>query len=81
MGSTPVVTVCGENPTEFTINVYPTTPIGIGEYAEFEVVFDPPGVCLRFATIIANNDFDENPYEFTVKGFKISLVSSRILCR
>lgn len=70
--NTPQVVLTGPHASDFTV-VQPSTPIAAGGSASFFVLFDPSGVGLRQATIqIANNDVNENPYDFFVQGIGTS---------
>ena len=47
----------------------PTSPVVAAGSTTFQVTFDPSANGLRTATItIANNDSDENPYNFSIQG-------------
>jgi hypothetical protein len=67
---TPKVVVSGENASDFTVTVQPSSPVGaLNDPATFTVTFDPSGGGTRTATIsIDNDDSDENPYDFAVQG-------------
>jgi hypothetical protein len=67
---TPRVTVSGAHASDFEVTAQPGTPIASGGgTTTFSVRFDPGAVGLRTATIsIANDDADENPYDFAVQG-------------
>ena len=46
----------------------PATVAGLGS-TTFTVTFNPSALGLRSATVsIANNDADENPYDFAIQG-------------
>jgi hypothetical protein len=66
----PLVEIGGANPGDFSVTVNPTTPIAAdGGTTTFTVRFDPSAVGLRSSTIsIANDDSDENPYNFAIQG-------------
>ena len=69
-------TVTGTNSSDFTVRelggflgIFNPT-ISPGEERVFEVVFDPTASGTRNATIqLNNNDADEDPYTFAVRGF------------
>lgn len=67
---TPRVLISGAHAGDFAVSVQPTSPVASGGgTTTFTVRFDPGAVGLRTATIsIANNDADENPYDFMVQG-------------
>jgi len=68
-GSTPLVTLSGPNASDFTVSVQPTTPINSGKFTTFQITFTPLGDGAKTATVsIANNDGDENPFTFAIKG-------------
>ena len=67
---TPKVDITGTHAADFTVTVQPTSPVASGGgTTTFTVHFAPSGGGLRTATIsIANNDSDENPYDFVIQG-------------
>jgi hypothetical protein len=72
---TPKVSISGANASDFSVTVNPTGPISGGGSTTFTIHFDPSAAGTRAATIsIANNDSDENPYNFSIQG--IGTVSS-----
>ena len=66
----PTIQVSGTHASDFTVTSDPSSSIAAsGGYSTFSVEFEPSGDGLREATIsIQNNDPDENPYTFAVKG-------------
>jgi HYDIN/CFA65/VesB-like, Ig-like domain len=57
------------NHAAFTITNQPTTPIASAGTTTFDVSFDPSVIGAVTAIVsIANNDANENPYTFTVRG-------------
>jgi hypothetical protein len=60
----------GTNMADFTISVNPSTlTILPNSSTSFQVTFDPSNSGLRTASLsISNNDFDENPYLFSIQG-------------
>ncbi len=76
---TPLVTVTGDI-VDFAIVVSPTTPIAVGESTSFQVRFAPTSLGLLSATLtIANDDVNENPYEFAIQGTGVHLASDLAL--
>ncbi|MCK9618845.1 MAG: choice-of-anchor D domain-containing protein, partial [Lentimicrobiaceae bacterium] len=68
-GSSPYITISGANASEFTVTSIPTTPISSGNSTTFQITFTPTGEGSRTAIVsIANNDGDENPFTFSIKG-------------
>ncbi len=66
---TPKVAVSGTHATDFTVTRQPVTPVAAGGSTTFEVTFTPGAIWLRTATLtIANDDSDENPYNFAIHG-------------
>ena len=67
---TPRVVITGANAADFTVTVQPTTPVnGTGGTTAFSIQFAPGANGLRTATVmIANDDADENPYDFAIQG-------------
>ncbi|OIO89861.1 MAG: hypothetical protein AUJ92_20345 [Armatimonadetes bacterium CG2_30_59_28] len=66
----PKVTITGDHAADFSVTEQPTSPVASeGGTTTFQVTFDPTATGTRTATInIANDDSDENPYEFAVQG-------------
>ncbi len=71
---TPKVQIGGTNASDFHLSIDPTTPIpGSGGSTTFQVVFTPSASGIRTATLsIANNDPDENPYDYAIQGTGIN---------
>jgi hypothetical protein len=69
-GSSPYVSVGGANASEFSVTTAPpSNTIAAGGSATFQVTFNPSGSGTRSATLsIANDDSDENPYNFSIQG-------------
>ncbi|WP_338814299.1 choice-of-anchor D domain-containing protein [Bernardetia sp. Wsw4-3y2] len=62
------ITIGGANAGNFTLGTLPTT-VAVGGSETFTVTFDPSAIGVRNATIsIDNNDTDENPYNFSIRG-------------
>ncbi|MDY6951382.1 MAG: choice-of-anchor D domain-containing protein [Thermodesulfobacteriota bacterium] len=74
LDGTPKVAVGGTHTGDFIVNPYPSSPVYPqgdvhGNTTTFKVTFDPSEEGLRSARLsIANNDDDENPYEFDIQG-------------
>jgi large repetitive protein len=65
----PVVSISGAAAGDFSVVTLPATPIAPGTSITFQVRFDPSGVGTQAANVtIANNDSDENPYNFAIQG-------------
>jgi hypothetical protein len=64
------ISISGVNNTDFTIGGFtPTVSVAGLASTTFTVSFDPLATGVRFAEIsIVNDDDDENPYNFTIKG-------------
>ena len=68
-GGSPYVSIIGAHAADFTITANPTTPIGAASSTTYTITFNPSAVGLRTASVsIANNDSDENPYNFNIQG-------------
>ncbi len=67
---TPRVTIGGAHGADFTLTVDAATTVASGGgTTTFTITFDPSAVGLRTATVsIANDDADENPYNFSIQG-------------
>jgi hypothetical protein len=70
LSGSPKVVVSGANAADFSVTADPTSPVaGTSGSTTFTVRFDPSAIGVRSATIsIANNDSDENPYNFNIQG-------------
>jgi hypothetical protein len=65
----PRVTLSGPDVADFTLTSDASTLISTGSQTTFQVTFNPSALGIRQATIsIANNDTDENPYNFSIQG-------------
>ncbi len=64
------VQISGTHADQFSVTVEPSTPITLPYGSTtFTVRFEPTSYGIKTATIsIANNDPDEDPYNFTIKG-------------
>ena len=66
---TPLVNISGAHASDFSVTVQPNTPVAINGTTLFQVTFTPSAEGLREATIsVANDDSNENPYNFTIAG-------------
>ncbi len=83
LSGNPRVAVSGPNAAEFVVTVQPNSPVPIsGGTTTFTVVFDPAAVGLRLATLtIANDDPDENPYDFAIQGTGVAGLESDVTPR
>ena len=66
----PKVNISGTHAGDFTVTSLPTSPVAAsGGTTTFEITFDPGAAGLREAEVsIANDDLDENPYNFAIQG-------------
>ncbi len=65
----PRVKVSGPNAADFRIYTQPATPVQPSRSTTFVIAFRPSVRGVRSASVsIANNDSDENPYNFAVTG-------------
>ena len=63
------VTISGTNAADFSIVAQPSSSIAAGSSATFDINFTPGALGTRTASVsIANNDSDENPYNFAIQG-------------
>ncbi|MEK7676755.1 MAG: choice-of-anchor D domain-containing protein, partial [Verrucomicrobiota bacterium] len=66
---TPKVQISGANAADFSVTAQPSSPVAASGTTTFTVTFDPSASGTRTATIsIANDDGDENPYNFAIQG-------------
>ncbi len=67
--ASPYVVISGAHAGDFTLTAIPATPIAASGSTTFTITFNPSALGLRTATIsIANDDADENPYNFDIQG-------------
>ena len=74
-GGMPLVVISGTAAADFTVTAGPTTPVASGGgTTTFTVTFDPSATGVRTATVsIANDDADEDPYDFAIAGTGVML--------
>ncbi len=79
-GASPYVTISGANAADFSVSIVPVSPVAAtGGLTTFEITFTPSAGGLRTATLsIANNDADENPYNFSIQGTGTTCTSAVI---
>jgi hypothetical protein len=80
-GSGPTyVAITGTHAGQYSITANPTTPIAAGDSTTFDVRFTPTGATgARNAILtIANNDADENPYNFNLTGTATVVVTPTV---
>jgi hypothetical protein len=76
----PIVSITGNNASDFTVLAQPATPVAPAGNTTFIVRFTPSALGLRSVTItIANNDSDENPYDFAIQGTGIGFPEITVL--
>ena len=68
--SSPYVIIAGTHTADFSVTSIPSSTVsGSGGTTTFEITFDPSATGVRSATLsIANDDSDENPYNFSIQG-------------
>ena len=69
----PKIAVSGLNASDFTVNeTLTTSTVVAGDSTIFTITFTPGAAGVRSANIsIANNDANENPYNFTITGIGV----------
>jgi hypothetical protein len=73
---TNAVTISGTHAADFSVTTQPATSVAGSSSETFVVQFDPSAMGTRTATIsIANDDSDENPYNFNIQGTGIAAVT------
>ncbi len=69
LSGSPIVSIGGTNPGDFTVLAQPTTPIASGANQSFTIRYDPSAAGTRTALVsISNDDPNQNPYTFTIQG-------------
>jgi hypothetical protein len=68
-GSSPYVAISGPNAADFSVTAIPSSSIVSGGSTTFNITFNPSALGLKTATLtIANDDLDEDPYNFNIQG-------------
>jgi hypothetical protein len=68
------ITFSGANPTDFTVIGLPSATVAAGSSTTFLVRFFPSSSGIKTATLsFANNDNNENPYNFSIRGTGLDL--------
>ncbi|PIF60487.1 LamG-like jellyroll fold domain-containing protein [Flavobacterium sp. 11] len=63
------ITISGVNASDFTVTTSPSPSIAPSSSSTFSVSFNPSTLGVKNAAIsIANNDSNENPYDFSIQG-------------
>lgn len=69
LSGVPIVSISGANAADFSITAQPVNLVSVNGLTTFTVRFDPSAEGLRTAIVsFANNDSDENPYNFSIAG-------------
>lgn len=68
----PTVSLSGPGAADFTVTTQPSASIAAGGSSSFVISYDPSVAGSSSAIVeIANDDADENPYEFYILGFGV----------
>lgn len=69
LSGTPKVAVSGTHSSDFTVTTQPSSPVAASGTTTFVVKFTPSAAGVRSAELsIANDDSNENPYNFSIQG-------------
>jgi hypothetical protein len=80
LSGSPLVEITGADAADFTVTVNPSTPVTASGSTSFTVHFDPSAAGARSATVsIANNDADENPYNFDITGTGVDAAPPKVI--
>ncbi|MFC4721348.1 choice-of-anchor D domain-containing protein [Geojedonia litorea] len=72
-GASPYVVISGANASDFSVTVIPSSSIAASGSTTFNIRFNPATAGVKNATLsIANNDSDENPYDFSIRGTAVT---------
>ncbi len=72
--NTPRVTITGTNAADFILTVDAAASVASGGTTTFTIKFDPSALGIRRAAVsIANDDPNENPYNFSIQGTGIAI--------
>ncbi|PKQ46519.1 choice-of-anchor D domain-containing protein [Confluentibacter flavum] len=65
----PYIAISGANASDFSVTVIPNPTIASAGSTTFSIQFNPASAGVKTATLsIANNDSNENPYNFNITG-------------
>ncbi|OFX52636.1 MAG: hypothetical protein A2046_02080 [Bacteroidetes bacterium GWA2_30_7] len=79
LSGTPKIVIGGTNAADFSVFADASTPVTPAGNTTFTIRFNPSADGLRQATLsIANDDSDENPYNFSIQGTGIPTPSIAI---
>jgi len=68
-GAAPYVALSGAHADDFSVTTAPSASIAAGGSTTFDITFDPSWTGTRSAEVsIANDDSNENPYNFNIEG-------------
>jgi len=81
LNGTPLVVLSGTHAGDFLVSSQPVaTSVAPGDSVAFTVTFNPTAVGLRTASLsIANDDDDENPFDFSIQGIGVASPELNIL--
>jgi hypothetical protein len=69
LSGTPLVDIRGTDATMFSVINEPASTVATSDNTTFSIQFEPTSGGTKNATVsIANNDSDENPYDFSISG-------------
>jgi len=69
LSGTPRVKIGGDHAGDFAVTVQPGSPVAASGSTVFDIQFTPSALGTRNAIVtIANDDSDENPYTFLIRG-------------
>ncbi|MFQ3597758.1 MAG: choice-of-anchor D domain-containing protein [Chloroherpetonaceae bacterium] len=67
------VTITGPDAADFSVTASPAGTVAVSASTTFQITFNPSTDGVKNATVeIANNDADENPYTFAIRGTGIT---------
>ena len=76
---TNAVSLSGSDASDFSIKIQPALSVTVNGSTTFTVEFGPTATGLRKTTVnIANDDGDENPYDFIIQGTGIDIYAPTI---
>ncbi|MFN3345912.1 MAG: choice-of-anchor D domain-containing protein, partial [Chloroherpetonaceae bacterium] len=63
------ITITGPDAAEFSVTASPSSTVPVSGSTTFQITFNPSSDGVKNATVeIANDDSDENPYTFAIRG-------------
>ena len=79
LSGSPIITISGAGASFFTVTTQPSSTVSAGQSTTFQISYAPTAVGTHDAQInIVNNDLNENPFTFAIRGITKAIPSAII---